>query len=113
MKVPEKIVLVATGKSSKGASQVIDLLNTTRYCSLQDYPTSPELKGASGGVLDNSPVICGGKIALQNGIMYEGKFVKECNKFDESTKEWKVFARLKVIHFQSKHTFKKLLALFL
>ena len=45
--------------------------------------------------------------------MYEGKFVKECNKFDESTKEWKVFARLKVIHFQSKHTFKKLLALFL
>ena len=99
-------MLVATGRSSKGVSQVIDLLNTTRYCSLQDYPTSPELKGASGGVLDNSPVICGGK---GNGE----KFFKECNKFDESTKEWKVFAQLKVIHFQSKHAFQKLLALFL
>ena len=83
-------MLVATGERSKGASQVIDLLNETRYCRLQDYPTSPKLQGASGGVLDKSPVICGGQVYASN------KYFKECNKFDDSTKKWKEFAQLEV-----------------
>ena len=93
--MPEEIVLVATGKRSKGASQVIDLLNTTRYCNLQDYPTSPKLQGASGGVLDNSPVICGGRVYAKT----RNEYFKECNKFDDSTKKWKKFAQLEVPYY--------------
>lgn len=50
--------LIATGIPYTNTCQVVDVSTSTKCTSLQAYPLS--LEGATGGVVNGSPLICGG-----------------------------------------------------
>ena len=52
------LILIATGISYTNTCQVVDVSTSTKCASLQAYPLS--LEGATGGVVNGSPLICGG-----------------------------------------------------
>ena len=52
------LILIATGIPYTNTCQIIDVSTSTKCNSLQAYPLS--LEGATGGVLNGSPLICGG-----------------------------------------------------
>ena len=52
------LILIATGIPYTNKCQVADVSTSTKCASLQVYPLS--LEGASGGVVSDSPLICGG-----------------------------------------------------
>jgi len=57
-------VLVATGYGSGGKyTEIIDLEDASFNCTLSHFPTS--VHGATGGLVGDTPLICGGAVAWQ------------------------------------------------
>ena len=65
-------------------AQVIDMGSSSTGCgSLTPYPI--EMSRASGGLIANKLVICGG---------YDGSYHSACYNFDSHDNQWKPFANL-------------------
>ena len=75
------LILVATGGiQNTDKSQVLDVSSSSTFCSnLPSYPLS--LHGAAGGVINGSPIICGGT---------SGPHHQTCYRFEKITNSWKL-----------------------
>ena len=79
--------MVATGVPYTDQCQVLDMSSSTTACSnLPPFPVS-KLHIAAGGVVNNTPIICGGI-----GI---GPQTDSCYRFDKSTNSWKLHSSMK------------------
>ena len=83
---PQKIglILLTTGRTlapaDSAASQVVNVLDSSSTCqSIPDYPVA--VHQASGGILDNVPIVCGGGSA-DHGMQ------STCYKLDKNTVQW-------------------------
>ena len=67
--------MVATGQTTKFASVVstviIDVLNPTKSCVLDDEIIHHYQYGSTAGILGTTPVICGGRFAPGSGNIYD------------------------------------------
>ena len=80
---------MATG-SSKNDSQVVDLLST-REC--KHFPSFPlELRGATGGVINGSPLICGG-YGKGSGDLDES-YQSSCYMYDKTSQTWNLHSNM-------------------
>ena len=77
------LILVATGvlSSSTDKCQVIDVSSSTSCGNLPSYPYSMYL--AAGGVINNTPIICGGRISSGFPTQQES-----CYRFNENSNSW-------------------------
>ena len=79
------LILVATGLSSgsrkENICQVIDVSSSTSCGNLPNYPYS--MYGAAGGVINNTPMICGGFVGVS-----ERKSLESCYRFNENSNSW-------------------------
>ena len=75
-------VLVTTGRGSDGAqkTEIVDLEDASFQCTLSQFPTSAY--GATGGLVGNTALICGG---------YSGGYKKSCYSLKEDG-AWKLEA---------------------
>ena len=77
--------MVATGFTDK--SQVIDVSSSSTACAnLPSYPFAMKA-GAAGGVVNGSPIICGGEIG-------SGGPTDTCHRFDRNSNSWKLHSRM-------------------
>ena len=65
--------------------QVVDVDGTETCSDLASYPFSPV--GAAGGLLESTPVLCGGKPE-------EAKSKTECYSYDKDSNTWNLLANL-------------------
>jgi hypothetical protein len=75
------LILVATGSSFTDKCQVIDVSSSTSCANLPSYPYS--MWGAAGGVINNTPIICGGRISSGFPTQQES-----CYRFNENSNSW-------------------------
>ena len=82
-------ILVAAGRNT--LAQVIDLKSNNTCTNLQEFPIA--ISYASGGVIDGSPMICGGygKASRYGSDQDQNK----CYAYDKSSQAWKCHAYLK------------------
>ena len=72
------------GSSRRSDAQVIDMGSSSTGCgSLTNYPLA--MYGASGGLIANELIICGG---------YAGSYQTACYKYSTSEHQWTIFAHL-------------------
>ena len=74
------LIFEIRGASSKSV-QVIDVGGTKTCLDLAPYPFDPSFSG--GGLLEDTPVICGGN-----------SFSKECYSYDKASNTWQLLANL-------------------
>ena len=73
--------MVATGVDFTDKSQVIDVSSSSTACAnLPSYPFA--MGAAAGGVVNGSPIICG-------GVRNSGKTTDSCHRFDRNSNSWK------------------------
>ena len=73
--------MVATG-SYTDKSQVIDVSSSSTACAnLPSYPFA--MSGAAGGVVNGSPIICG-------GYTIRAEQIDTCHRFDRNSNSWKL-----------------------
>ena len=83
--------MVATGYPNNGQCQVIDMSSSTTTCSnLPSYPTS--VYGAAGGVINGSPIICGGNSGSPRSLR---NLQGSCYIFDKNENTWKLHCNMK------------------
>ena len=75
------LILVATGSDYTDKCQVIDVSSSTSCGNLPSYPYSMYL--AAGGVINNTPIICGGRISSGFPTQQES-----CYRFNENSNSW-------------------------
>ena len=78
--------MVATGYPDTDKSQVIDVISSTACANLPSYPFA--MAGAAGGVVNGSPIICGGYIG-------SGERTDSCHRFDRNANSWKLHSSMK------------------
>ena len=83
------LILVATGYGSSYTDkcQVIDVSSSTSCANLPSYPYS--MRYATGGVINNSPVICGGY--RRSGSPREQE---SCYRFNENSNSWNLHCKM-------------------
>ena len=79
--------MVATGSSYTDKCQVIDVSSSTSCANLPSYPYS--MRYATGGVINNSPIICGGY--RRSGSPREQE---SCYRFNESSNSWNLHSTM-------------------
>ena len=83
------LILVATGydgsKGDQDLVQVVDLNSNTSCSSLQNFPSAVD--GATGAVLNNIPIICGGR---DNNFEYQNA----CYAYEKSSQSWLLHAKM-------------------
>ena len=79
---------MATGWSYTDKCQVIDVSSSTSCGNLPSYPYS--MWGGAGGVINNTPIICG-------GIRYfvSPRAQASCYRFNENTNSWSLHCTMK------------------
>ena len=77
--------MVATGYPRTNKSQVIDVSSSTSCANLPSYPFAMTL--AAGGVVNGSPIICGGQIRTKEQI-------ESCHRFDWNSNSWKLHSNM-------------------
>jgi len=83
--LPGSLIMVATG-SSTNKSQVIDVSTSSTACeNLPSYPFA--MSKAAGGVVNGSPIICGGD-------RYIGGPTDSCHRFDRNANSWKLHSTM-------------------
>ena len=79
--------MVATGSPRTDKSQVIDVSSSSTACAnLPSYPFA--MSSAAGGVVNGSPIICGG---WKSGV----GLTDSCHRFDRSANSWKLHSNMK------------------
>ena len=78
--------MVATGYPDTDKSQVIDVISSTACVNLPSYPFAMYL--AVGGVVNGSPIICG-------GWRSSGERTDSCHRFDRNANSWKLHSTMK------------------
>jgi len=81
------LILVETGiygTRYRDDSQVVDISSTKSCPKLSSYPI--KLTGATGGILNGSPLLCGG---------VTGSFQSACYKHDKFSNEWTLLTNMK------------------
>ena len=89
MQFSGRLILVAAGASS--LAQVVDLNSNNTCTNLPEFPTA--ISGASGGVIEGSPMICGERGRAYG--QYSDEDQNECYAYDKSSQAWKFHAYLK------------------
>jgi len=83
--LPGSLIMVATG-SSTNKSQVIDVSTSSTACeNLPSYPFA--MSYAAGGVVNGSPIICG-------GYRYGVGPTNSCHRFDRNANSWKLHSSM-------------------
>jgi len=90
---PRSLILVATGYgeskrqwgNEKDLVQVVDLNSNTLCSNLQRFPS--KVYKATGGVLNNIPIICGG---------YDNNYIQQnlCFAYEKSSQSWLLHAKM-------------------
>ena len=83
------LILVATGSSYTDKCQVIDVSSSTSCGNLPSYPYS--MSHAAGGVINNSPIICGGYRSSGSPRQQES-----CYRFNENSNSWSLHCTMTV-----------------
>ena len=79
--------MVATGYPKTDKSQVIDVSSSSTACAnLPSYPFA--MSSAAGGVVNGSPIICGGSTSN-----YETP--DSCHRFDRNSNSWKLHSSMR------------------
>ena len=84
------LILVASGydgSSYTDKCQVIDISSSTSCANLPSYPYS--MFGAAGGVIKNTPIICGGAISSGSPSQQDS-----CYRFNENTNSWNLHTNM-------------------
>ena len=68
-------------------SQVVDMSSTESCSNLDSYPL--KLNGATGGLVNGDPLICGGKIGSSSSTRQSS-----CYKYERSSNEWTLIANM-------------------
>ena len=82
------LILVATGWSYTDKCQVIDVSSSTSCGNLPSYPYS--MYGAAGGVINNTPIICGGDIPSGSPTQQDS-----CYRFNANSNSWNLHSTMK------------------
>ena len=82
------LILVATGYDYTDKCQVIDVSSSTSCGNFPSYPYS--MDGAAGGVINNTPIICGGYRPSESPRQTES-----CYSFNENSNSWNLHATMK------------------
>ena len=78
--------MVATGYPRTDKSQVIDVSSSSTACAnLPSYPFA--MSFAAGGVVNGSPIICGGYTS-------SGERTDSCHRFDRNANSWKLHSSM-------------------
>ena len=78
--------MVATGYPYTDKSQVIDVSSSSTACAnLPSYPFA--MSFAAGGVVNGSPIICGGYTST-------GETTDSCHRFDRNANSWKLHSSM-------------------
>ena len=81
--------MVATGSPRTDKSQVIDVSSSSTACAnLPSYPFA--MSYAAGGVVNGSPIICGGYTRER-----ERERTDSCHRFDRNANSWKLISTMK------------------
>ena len=81
--------MVATGSPRTDKSQVIDVSSSSTACAnLPSYPFA--MSSAAGGVVNGSPIICGGYTRER-----ERERTDSCHRFDRNANSWKLISTMK------------------
>lgn len=78
------LLMVATGYFYEKKAQVVDIQSNTKCTDLADYPMY--LGGATGGLIDKRPLICGGHGSTGSN--------STCYIFKKETNQWQLHANL-------------------
>jgi deoxycytidylate deaminase len=81
------LILVATGYSSTDKCQVIDVSSSTSCGNLPSYPFS--MSQAAGGVINNTPIICGGYRPSASPSQLDS-----CYRFNANSNSWNLHSTM-------------------
>ena len=84
---------MATGYFYTDKCQVINVSSSTSCANLPSYPYS--IYGAAGGVINNTPIICGG-----NGRNDSPREQESCYRFNENSNSWDYHSTLTARRYQ-------------
>ena len=81
------LILVATGNGYTDKCQVIDVSSSTSCGNLPSYPYS--MYHAAGGVINNTPIICGGDRPSGSPRQQDS-----CYRFNENSNSWNLHCKM-------------------
>ena len=87
---PPKILVTTGYGSGANNTEIVDLEDASFKCTVSQFPTS--VSGATGGLVGNTPMICGGYLFYGVGDYY-GDSLKSCYSLKENG-EWKFESNL-------------------